>query len=117
MAVPDEEYYYYHPHCFIALKQLIKHFDTLFSYKANCQQDLAHYHPWLAVLSPELQRAIKKIKIETLLSHIDKQVHSQEQCLRHCHHWLDAFKTLKLIHHLEEDYPNQPLCQTVNYFS
>ena len=132
MENADEEYKYYHPHCFEELRVLLKHFSCLFHYcknntpptnQQNIEKQKEHnrilplsqttYLPWLAELSIELQQALQDLSIDKLLVHLDKQVHSEEQCLYHCHQWLDAFRTLKLIHHLSEYYPHQALTITL----
>lgn len=118
MANPSTDYVYYHPQCFHELKQLLEHFSELFrcrerkktSYSEK-KPSLLEYEQWLSQLSDALQDALKTLKIEKLFSHIDKQIQTQEQCLRHCHEWLDGFRTLKLIHLLEQDFPNIPLSQ------
>ncbi len=105
MDNPDQEYLYYHPQCFTELSALLTHFSLLFDYKKESQA----YAHWLKQLSKPLQAALTTLQIERLFAHIDKQINNNEQCIAHCHQWLDGFKTLKLIHLLEADYPKQPL--------
>jgi hypothetical protein len=117
MDDPETEYLYYHPQCFTELAALLAHFQILFSYrkhaipatKKTIATTLAHYQPWLTQLSPALQAALITLKIDSLFRHIDKQTNRSEQCIQHCHYWLDGFKTLKLIHLLEPYYPKQAL--------
>jgi hypothetical protein len=117
MNSPDIEYKYYHPQCFHELKALLSHFECLFeAQKKNMltastvnTNIMTYYQPWLQVLSPALQDVLPLLGIEQLLTHIHQQIKNKEQCLRHCHQWLDAFKTLKLIHLLEKHYPKQVL--------
>lgn len=114
MENPEQSYLYYHPLCFSLLSNLLLHFEVLFNYKKKTEGksktiDLAHYHPWLTTLNTPLRTALTQLGIETLFKHVDKQIKSKEQCIQHCHHWLDGFKTLKLIHLLEEHYPKQAL--------
>ena len=95
----------YHPSCFAELATLITHFDCLFDYKKTSAQ----YTDWLALLSQPLQKSLATLGIEKLFIHIDKQINNQTECHKHCHYWLDGFKTLKLIHLLTEYYPKQPV--------
>ena len=119
MASPDTEYMYYHPHCFNELSNLLTHFKRLFSYKTTDEATpmMSHYQAWMRLLSPALQDTLPLLGIEQLFTHITKQIKNNEQCLRHCHEWLDAFKTLKLIHLLERHYPKQALSQSLNMLS
>lgn len=123
MAHPEQEYLYYHPQCFIELKKLLQHFNTLYSYTEHHRQQrqqktasntkstntIDHYLPWLQTLDTVLHETVMELGIEKLLTHIDKQVNTHEQCIHHCHDWLDGFKTLKLIHLLEKHYPKQSI--------
>ena len=82
MASPETEYYYYHPSCFTSLKQLLQNFLTIFSYKTKNRKDFSHYEPWLKKLDPELQNAIKKIKIEKLFRiSTSKYRHKSNACV------------------------------------
>lgn len=118
MASPTTEYMYYHPHCFNELSNLLTHFECLFTYKKTDSSvpEATHYQAWIRKLSPELQDALPLLGIEQLFTHITKQIKNNEQCLRHCHEWLDAFKTLKLIHLLEKYYPKQALSQSITHW-
>lgn len=120
MAAPNIEYEYYHPYCFQELKTLLSHFALLFEASEKSTSSatdqpptptniMLHYQPWLHALSPALQDVLPRLGIEQLLTHISQHIKNNEQCLRHCHQWLDAFKTLKLIHLLEKHYPKQAL--------
>ena len=113
-----EEHIDYHPSCFTELAALITHFDHIFDYKKqNSHQKInqsniekkssayAHYSEWLKPLSQPLQESLATLGIEKLFTHIDKQTKSKAECHKHCHYWLDGFKTLKLIHLLTEHYP------------
>lgn len=91
----------YHPQCFVELSKLIQGFNALFTYKKDITQT-HQYTLWLTRFSPILQACLKTLDIDTLFTHIDKQIHTHERCIEHCHYWLDGFKTLKLIHLLSE---------------
>jgi hypothetical protein len=104
----------YHPFCFTELAVVIKHLDCIFDYKKQKDKDEdtalrkatdTHYLPWLEQLSQPLQTSLIALGIAKLFLHIDKQIKSHAECHKHCHYWLDAFKTLKLIHLLTEHYP------------
>ncbi len=104
----------YHPVCFTELAALITHFDSIYDYKKHTNKQsntetkktpYAHYLPWLEQLSQPLQASLTALGIEKLFLHIDKQINSRRECHKHCHYWLDGFKTLKLIHLLTEYHP------------
>ncbi|MGS2718518.1 hypothetical protein ACVBE9_10120 [Eionea flava] len=96
----------YHPQCFAELASLLQHFNHLYDYKsAQSNTEKPSYAQWLNVLSPALQQALHHIGVDVLFRHISKQTNSPQQCIQHCHYWLDGFKTLKLIHLLTETYP------------
>lgn len=115
MESPEKEYRYYNPQCFRELKEVLEHFDTLFQHRNTEAGNTEHaekidsYHAWLSHLSTPTQTALKELNIHQLFAHINKQINSHEQCIQHCHQWLDGFKTLKFIHLLEASYPKQPL--------
>ncbi|ODS24259.1 hypothetical protein AB835_04310 [Candidatus Endobugula sertula] len=108
MDNPEEEHLYYHPQCFKELSCLLEGFSTLFTYRESPQI-------WLRHLSPPLQMALNTLGFTKLLIHINKQTLSSEQCYQHCHDWLDGFRTLKLIHLLEENYPRLPFSKLSLY--
>ncbi len=97
-------YLYYHPQCFQQLGKLLDAFPSLCH--NNSQQ-------WLNALDPLLQDALRALNIYTLFTHLKTQGKNSQQSLQHCHWWLDAFKTLKLIHFLEKNFPKQPLDKSI----
>lgn len=102
LAQPEHEYLWYNPEIYGQLRFLLKHFEQIFQQQENTEQ-------WLHTLTEPTQRALAALDINKLFSHIRKQSHTSEQCITHCHHWFDAFKTLKFIHFLEADFPRVPL--------
>lgn len=55
----------------------------------------------------ELTAATKHIKLDQFFLHASRQGFAEEQYLRQFHTWFDAFKTLKLVHFLRDNYwPN-----------
>ncbi len=113
LSESKDHYLYYHPDCFTTLKVLLEHFSCLFDYHKQGKLE-----QWLLELNESLQHSLKLLNIDILFKHIEKQIQNREQCLLHCHHWLDGFKTLKLIHLLEREFPEQyakqPLVQSLS---
>ncbi|MBX2808643.1 MAG: hypothetical protein KTR20_08425 [Cellvibrionaceae bacterium] len=99
---PEQEYCYYHPQVFSLLRDLLQKLPAIYTHRHRPSQ-------WLATLTPPLQQALHSLRIEQLHHHLQRQTTSADQCLRHCHQWLDAFKTLKLLHALEAQHPKIPL--------
>ena len=90
-------------------KHLQKEKKNVLNYFFDYKKTSAHYTDWLALLSQPLQKSLTTLGIGKLFIHIDKQINNQTECHKHCHYWLDGFKTLKLIHLLTEYYPKQPV--------
>lgn len=97
---------YYNPEIFLALKAILQAAASLFDHKNKPRQ-------WLAQLSTQQQVAVCNIGIENFFTHLSKQINTATQCRHHWHDWLDAFKTLKLIHALEKDYPKVAINQAI----
>ena len=100
---------YYNPMIFIELKHIVAAGNTLFENKNETRQ-------WMQQLTAAQQKALMAIGIEHFFKHLAQQIKTQSQCEQHWQDWLDAFKTLKLIHALEEYYPKVPLEQAIDTF-
>ena len=105
----EASFTYYHPQVFLALKNIIEKSDNLFNEKNSPDN-------WLAQFSESNQLALKSIGIHKFFTHLSTQINDKQQCQRHFRDWLDAFKTLKFIHRLEEFYPKIPLNQAILEF-
>ncbi|MAM71045.1 MAG: hypothetical protein CMP91_07895 [Gammaproteobacteria bacterium] len=92
LSVKHEEYTYYHPQCFVLLKQWLQLIPAL-----ENQQD---YEKLIADKS--LRNCLRNMGTAKALLHA--QTHSKNSAgfLRHMHNWFDAFRTLKLIHCLRD---------------
>ena len=55
-------------------------------------------------LPEPLVQGLKKIKTEQALNHAFKQSRDLDQFTRQMHTWFDAFRTLKLIHHMRDSH-------------
>jgi len=114
MENPDQQYHYYHPEIFEELKTLLKQFkhlsEKLFTDKEISKTEKKELiSQWFTHLSQPLQNALETLKVPLLFNHLERQANSQEHCLNYCNEWLDAFRTLRLVHLLKDDYPNQAL--------
>jgi len=93
MADPVRDFRFYDPAVFEALKLWLQSLPAIWSAASTDLQDL-----------PEsLLSALKKIKTEQALAHAFNQSKDLHQFTRQMHTWFDAFRTLKLIHHLRDD--------------
>lgn len=89
---PEAEYLFYHPHCFLQLKNWLALLPSLWDAK-----DLN------VVVSDELLlTGLKQIGTEKALIHSLQNSKNQESFVKHMHNWFDAFKTLKLVHSLRD---------------
>ena len=100
---------YYQPRVFLALKNIIAKSDTLFHEKNSPNK-------WLTQFDEKSQLALTAIGIDKFFNHLSTHINDTQQCQRHFCDWLDAFKTLKLIHSLEQFYPKIPLNQAISEF-
>ena len=100
-----DSYDYYHPSVFYQLKQALDAMNSLWQYR----NDIA---PWLNKLSVENQKALLALELDVYvanhkhckLTQFDKQLVV----------WFDAFKTLKYVHYLRDNfYHNIPLQQAI----
>lgn len=113
MTNPEQNYHYYHPQVFDQLELLLQRFPDLFSHRKQHNQDDTFNH-WLGDLSTPLQDALTALNIESLFAHLNKQAKTHAQSLNYCHEWMDAFRTLKLIHYLRAYHPDQPLMHSLH---
>ncbi len=60
-------------------------------------------------LSTAAWQALTEAGFETFLLKRQVQDKTVDQFSRHFHHWFDGFQTLKFIHRLQSNYPDQPI--------
>lgn len=89
-----EEFKTYNPRLFKELAQLIQAFSTLWQYRGD-------HESWFAALPNRLQGAGRALGLEDLFTHLANQAEGEDQYRRQIHNWFDAFRTLKLVHHLQ----------------
>ena len=105
-AEKGHSYHYYHPEIFEQLKALMAAFNDLPKYRY-------FYNEWLNKLSTPNQSCLQSMDFESFIIK-QKQV-SDAQLLKQLHVWFDAFKTLKYVHYLRDNYfDNIPLLQAIN---
>ncbi len=89
---PVDEYLFYHPHCFLLLKNWLTLMPALWK-----EVDL------ISLIDDELLlNCLAQIGVEEALSHARQHSKNQDSFVKHMHNWFDAFRTLKLIHNLRD---------------
>ena len=117
MDRPLDEYLYYHPNCFLALKfwlSLMNHIqaetkveltiNTIENFMTACKKEFTDLD------SEVLLMCLREMGVERVLEHAF--IHSNSKaCLdRHLHNWFDSFRTLKFIHWMRDNqFPSLPL--------
>jgi hypothetical protein len=110
MQNPEQEFLYYHPRIFDELKHLLKEFKSLPNHADS-------FIDWQQSLSPATQKALNAINIEHLFAHLVKQAKTPEQYHYFIGEWFDAFKTLKFIHALRQNYADMPLLEAIDIYN
>lgn len=95
-----DEYLLYDPKSFTLLKSWLHHFETL-----NCF-NLDEILNRIIKIDSELHKFLIDNKIELFWKKLCSQKLNDNQIRKQKYYWFDAFKTLKLIHHLRDtSYP------------
>ncbi len=113
----NEEYRYYSPQVFGALKNWLTWATQDLAGFACQNNDLnAVWRPIAQdSLAPEIIAAIESIQFDKFISHAFVQCKTPEMFLSHFHEWFDGFKTLKFIHFLQNHYfPAQKITQCLS---
>tara|TARA_R110000824_G_scaffold7892_4_gene35880 strand:- start:112776 stop:114002 length:1227 start_codon:yes stop_codon:yes gene_type:complete len=85
---PELNYLYYHPQCFLHLKEWLGLMPTLWE-TGDLQKTLD---------SGLLLDCLTELGVEAAIAHALQHSKSQASFVKHMHNWFDAFRTLKLIH-------------------
>jgi len=100
-----KDYCYYHPEVFQHLKVTLTAFAQLWQQRTTLDS-------WLELLPKQTVSALKDIQFEKFVA--KQQNNGQVQFNKQLIVWFDAFKTLKFIHSLRENYyPDIPLEQAL----
>ncbi len=100
-----QTYCYYNPEVFQQLKLTLAAFSQLWQQKQSLES-------WLGLLPKQASSALKSVQFEKFVTNQIKsdQIQFNKQLIV----WFDAFKTLKFIHNLRENYyPDIPLQQAI----
>jgi hypothetical protein len=89
---PDEEYLFYHPQCFVHLKNWINTIPELWESKKLSKP----------IKDKLLLNSLITIGADQALVHALENSKNQESFIKHMNNWFDAFRTLKLIHELRD---------------
>lgn len=94
---------YYHPQTFIALREVLQHFDSLWT-----QRD--HLPKWLETLPFYSKELLLKAGLEKFITTQNQQSVTKQQFDKQLTNWFDGLKTLQFIHGLRNlKYPDIPL--------
>jgi len=106
LADPVKDFRFYHPVVFELLQLWLQSLTTIWE---SGSSDLTVSIFALKTGDPDQSRkrqalldGLKKIKTGQALEHAFRQSKNPEQFARQMHTWFDAFRTLKLIHHLRD---------------
>ncbi len=99
------DFRYYAPECFYTLKHW-------FDLAPNLSQGA--FLASISQLPKPLQEALTAQQIHILADHIGRQGKNPKQISQICHTWLDGFRCLKVIRHLQSNaYPQAPLIDSL----
>ncbi len=105
---PTVEYLYYHPAVFVELKNFL-------SASSELWEHLEHSDKWCNNLSDKINFALKKLRFDKIVTHIRNNAKNNSQAEKHLFQWFDAFRTLKFIHYLQDEfYPAIPLVRAID---
>ena len=103
----DQTFDYYHPQIFEELRNVLEHFDQLWSNRAAIDQ-------WLEALAPHSAQALLALGLQEIVGKLQQQCRNQQQFNRQLTGWFDGLKTLQFVHLLRDlIYPNLPLEQAI----
>jgi len=113
---PQQQYLYYHPDCFLALKCWLHICQTLqpeTSGSLTLETITAAKHRDKAfsnVDSELLLQCLKALGVDKAMAHAGTHSKTKDTYARHMHNWFDAFLTLKFIHWMRDNaLPSLPL--------
>lgn len=102
----NQPFHYYHPQTFIALREVLVHFDQL--WESNSLEQ------WLQQLPENSAQALLKLGIASAVEKQKKQCRSKQQFDRQLVNWFDGLKTLQFVHLLRDTcYANLPLSEAI----
>ena len=93
---PVRDFRFYHPQVFVLLKLWLEALPEIWQSQSDvlADSDLSIQHVLLS--------GLREIGTEKALGHAFRQSRDLDQFLKQMHTWFDAFRTLKLIHHLRD---------------
>lgn len=107
-ADPDDAYRTYHPETFQVLRAWLESAPGALAEPGAVLMERA------ARISPELAHFLAAQGLEAAWDNILRQGGGAGQRLRQFHQWFDAFRTLKLVHHLRDHgFPRQDLFEAI----
>lgn len=120
----NEAYCYYHPQCFVELKHSLEVIhtlthDTILEKVLDAKKDRGKISDIVAneinVLSTYSKKALEDIGfIHFLIKQLAQNANNQKQLTAQIANWFDAFKTLKYIHSIKQEYNDIPLVDAIS---
>ncbi|HFC30686.1 MAG TPA: hypothetical protein ENJ44_06565 [Oceanospirillales bacterium] len=99
------DYLFYHPQCFILLRQWNKYLNSLWQGKLYIKPPD----------KPELLALFEHLACQQTFEKSKKQITSQQRWSQFIHQWFDAFRILKAIHFFDKKFPRLPHKQLLNH--
>jgi hypothetical protein len=100
-----DEYLYYHPECFILLKQWCEYLKQMWS---NNQLNSTKAIPG------HLLGIHNYLNFRKVINSVCTQITTEKNWHNFIHQWMDAFKTLKVVHYFDKQYPRLGFQQLLN---
>jgi len=113
---PEEEYLFYNPKIFAQLKTWLSSYSVVWEHAANGveQHQLLHSCLGGGKSDSRLIAALKYLNVDKAIHHSLKQSKDRDAFVRQMNIWFDAFRTLKFIHFMRDQYfPSQLLENSV----
>lgn len=95
---PVKEFRFYHPAVFQSLQHWLQTLPVI--WQSQSRELMPDFFPD----QPALLAGLKNIGVNQALDHAFRQSNDLDQFTRQMHTWFDAFRTLKLVHALRDDY-------------
>lgn len=102
----ERDYVFYHPKVFELLRRFLQvlpniwqHLDTAPTDSINIRRTISE-----AIEDEKLIQVLQSLDIEAGVQHAINHSRTLERFLKHVHDWFDAFRTLKLVHGLRDEY-------------
>lgn len=97
LTITSQEYLSYQPTNFLRLKQWLAEIPRIWSAQQAGRSGLEG-------LPEDILGALHHLNVPRILQHLQRQIKDELSATKALHDWFDAFKTLKFIHYLQDNY-------------